>query len=159
MQVRMGPDHSTNLIRNCFKDPKCVQSESNPKGIAPWKMFGLAFWGTRGDPIELHHPWGPSRVMAPYEYPDHYYLGYALDHHCEKNPLVPPELKKDYAFILSKRLSYYYNNPAFLPESWSNVSQSSGMEMVSVAFDDTKGERVMPEGNATVKRSQELYYV
>lgn len=79
-------------------------------------MFGLTFWGTRGDPIELHHPWGPSRgihfrarvglkvsdteqpdfsVMAPYEYPDHYYLGYALDHHCEKNPVVPPELKKD----------------------------------------------------------------
>ncbi|KAG9009926.1 hypothetical protein FRB90_008066 [Tulasnella sp. 427] len=99
-------------------------------------------------------------VMAPYEYPDHYYLGYALDHHCEKNPLVAPELKKDYAFILSKRLSYYYSNPAFLPETWSGVSQSIGMEMVSVAYDDTKGEHVMPEGVRTLGRlSREDFYV
>lgn len=159
MQVRFGPDHATNLIRNCFKDPKCIKSESNPSGIPPWKMFGLTFWGTRGDPIELHHPWGPSRVMAPYEFPDHYYLGYALDHHCGKNPVVPPELKKDHAFILSKRLSYYYKNPAFLPDTWLNVSQSSGLEMISAVYDDTKGEHVIPEGIRTLGRlSREDFY-
>lgn len=108
-------------------------------------------------------------MLAPYKFPDHFWLGYAIDHHCTLNPVIPTEGRKaqyvlswtalnlqyriDHparcrALILAKKYSYFYNqnDVAFGPETWKPLSEETGMELISVASDDLGGNGALPEG-------------
>ncbi|KAI5889172.1 uncharacterized protein SCHCODRAFT_02633734 [Schizophyllum commune H4-8] len=99
-------------IDMCNKDPSCVQSESNPLGIPLWKLFAFHFWGGHA------HPLGGPWTLSPENYPllmggdsvNNTYLGYSIERACEKLPVVAHTERPKQAYILAKRLSYFYDH-------------------------------------------------
>jgi len=96
-------------------------------------------------------------VVVPYRYQDHYFLGYAMDHHCTKVRVKPPEERKHQVFLLAKYYSYFsalVDDPMMKwePDIWQILGKETGLDILSVAVDNTDGKVDLPSGIKSLGR-------
>ncbi|KAL0952575.1 hypothetical protein HGRIS_006831 [Hohenbuehelia grisea] len=132
----------------CFEDPKCIKTPTHPLGIPLWKMFSMHFW--RGQ----SHPLGNAWTLSPENYPlfdaqnsaGNYYLGYSIERACREIPITMPDVRPRQAYVLAKRLSYFYNGDF----AWPNISlvppPELDISLVGGIGDDTDHHSPIPEG-------------
>ncbi|KAL7415019.1 hypothetical protein BDY24DRAFT_433906, partial [Mrakia frigida] len=141
--VIMRSSNFNNEVDKCHEDKQgCLQSVDNPDGIPPWKIFGFSYFGK--EELPLGSKWMLTALPRPDE---SYHLGLNLEKTCTRTPLVPWDQRRNRIFILSKLYSnFYFGMRSIEPEWYERLASDTGMEIVSVARDDTNGKHVLPEG-------------
>ncbi|KAG8993905.1 hypothetical protein FRB94_013077 [Tulasnella sp. JGI-2019a] len=78
----------------------------------------------------------PTPVGHYSRFPKHYYIGYAISHHCTKTPVVAPENRTNHAFILAKESSYFHDDKdrlAFPLDAYATITEQTGIQVVTTA--------------------------
>ncbi|EJD53467.1 hypothetical protein AURDEDRAFT_110322 [Auricularia subglabra TFB-10046 SS5] len=129
------------VVHDCFRAEECIKSPRNPNGVPLWKMFTFEFWRDSYKP----HPLGNAWTLAPTEYGNgHVFIGYSVNHTCSLQPFLPHSQRKHQAFVLAKRLSYFYKDTY----AWPGVdyahppSTLHDLAFVGAMWNDTKDESV-----------------
>ncbi|KAJ7289202.1 hypothetical protein C8J57DRAFT_1114794 [Mycena rebaudengoi] len=154
---RMFPTLTKMVIVNnwdlpvCWKNKKgCIQSNKNPTGIPPHKLFTVYFWPY------TNHPVGQQWVLSPEPYSlepgnvaNNTYLGYSIEDACALTPFIPTASRSNQAWILAKRLSYFTSpmEPAWSKEDYNEAEKRTGVKFaLGAGLDD--GQTKPPNGMA-----------
>ncbi|CDZ97050.1 hypothetical protein [Phaffia rhodozyma] len=162
------------LLLECFSNSRCIQSDSHPSGIPPYKLFTPTFWG---HPPRLVHtdygeaavpsnkvwswnPLGPEWTLSPYRMPGNItYIGYNIQN-CTDTLVVPHADRQNAILLLAKKTKYFYL-PAAWPLSWyATTRESTGLNIISGAYKTAEvgGDVDLPGGIEGVSRMGRVEY-
>ncbi|CED84726.1 tpt-domain-containing protein [Phaffia rhodozyma] len=162
--VETIPNTGTKGFYHCLLSNECIRRPTFPKGIPLGKVLVQNWWETTPDPsvpdypptlaslTSNVHPLGGKWIMTPYEFGDHFYLGYTVT--CD-GEVVPPEERDPRALFLAKQASYFYGGvgspgeSAYPRDHYTDLSQKTGLDFTLVAPDTSAGigdQHPVPEG-------------
>jgi len=80
-----------------------------------------------------------------------------MDHHCTRLHVKPPEKRKHQVFLLAKYHSYFstiVEDPRMKwePDIWQILGKETGLDILSVAVDNTDGKVDLPSGIKSLGR-------
>lgn len=123
----------------CFSDKEsCTNSDLNPAGIQPWKVFSFSYWAGAANPL------GDRWTLSPENYEQmglshNTYLGYSIEDACRGQPFIPHSQRENQAYILAKLLSFFTaeRDRAWTPAIFDAATDATGIKYVIGAINDT----------------------